>query len=218
MLAWRGGCDERRRHAIAAMAGPARHGLICGCRIGILYLRHVLGIDIVRHGDHDASNRFVRVSIGCEVGAVRLWIFGVTELAFDAEGSCIAAHHGKQVGDGNVFRKHLQVGRFGNRATLAFPRLLLSCGWRRRRGVLSNSQGHSEGQCEAKENSCGGSGGTIARHEFDPQNFGLENQAVQAHCYIGRQFRRMRLSGMDLIPRPSDVLAGTGPGHHHREV
>lgn len=169
VLSRHGARGEGRGHAIAAMACSAGHGLLCRCGIRIFHLRQVFRINLIGHGDHDSRDGLVRISVGGVVGLVSCRVTGVAELALDSEGSCIAAHEGEQVGNGDVPGKHLQVGWLGHGpARMGLGWRLLGCG----SAVLC-------GGCE-----CGGRGDKKIERlrrerrqscaaRVDPQNFGI---------------------------------------------
>ena len=99
-------------------------------------LSEILGIDIGGHGDHDARD----VLVGVSVGGLGRGVGCVAELTADAELLGEAAHGHVEVHAGDVLGKNLEVGgRRGGRA------LALRSGWRR---VLSEAIGNGTGKAK----------------------------------------------------------------------
>jgi hypothetical protein len=111
------------RHA--AMTGAAGDG-IGGHVVGQLI--EVFGVEVVGHFDHEAGGVLDRIRIGGEVVAFGLWISGVAELAVDTEVALILMHDLDDFVAGDVFRKGLEVGWIGARAS-GWARGLSGGGW-----------------------------------------------------------------------------------------
>ena len=80
-------------------------------------LREVFRVEVVGHFDHQARLVLDRVGIGGEVVAFGLGVTGVAEFAFDAEVALVLMHDFDDFVAADVFRKDLDVGWIGARAS-----------------------------------------------------------------------------------------------------
>jgi len=98
------------------MAGSAGYG-VRGLAVG--ERGHVLRVDVLRHGDHNAGVGFDGICVGGVVEALGLRILGVAEAALNAEGRSESHHGFNEVLSADVLGEHLEVGGFWHLARCA---------------------------------------------------------------------------------------------------